>query len=35
MLLADIVFGGVLFGGYELYKARFSPVKLNKQLSVQ
>ncbi|MFD1258907.1 DUF6580 family putative transport protein [Mucilaginibacter terrae] len=30
MLLADVVFGGVLFGGYELYKAKFSPASVNK-----
>jgi hypothetical protein len=34
MLLADIIFGGVLFGGYELYKAKYSPAKFDKELSV-
>jgi hypothetical protein len=35
MLLADIVFGGVLFGGYEWYKAKYNVAGFNKQLSVQ
>jgi hypothetical protein len=34
MLLADIIFGGVLFGGYELYRAKYSPTKFDKELSV-
>ena len=34
MLLADVVFGGALFGGYELYKAKFSPTRFDKELSV-
>jgi hypothetical protein len=35
MLLADVVFGGVLFGGYEWYKNRFSTPKFDKQLSLR
>ena len=34
MLLADLIFGGVLFGGYELYKAKYSPAGFDKKLSV-
>jgi hypothetical protein len=34
MLLSDIIFGGALFGGYELYKSKYSPAKFKKELSV-
>ena len=34
MLLADAVFGGILFGGFELVKSKFGAVKYGKQVSV-
>ena len=34
MLLADAVFGGILFGGFELVKAKFGAAKYGKQLLV-
>ncbi|WP_345952054.1 MULTISPECIES: DUF6580 family putative transport protein [unclassified Mucilaginibacter] len=34
MLLADAIFGAILFGGFELIKAKFGAAKYGKQLSV-
>ncbi len=34
MLLADVVFCGILFGGYEMYKAKYSPAGFDEGLTV-
>jgi hypothetical protein len=34
MLLADAIFGGILFGGFELIKSKFSAAKYGKQVSI-
>ena len=34
MLIADAIYGGILFGGFELIKSKFGAVKYGKQLSV-